>query len=173
MELVREARAYRGATGEEGVEQVIATSMEEADVERLMRWPHTNLCSDGSLVDAHPRGFGSFPRFLGRYVRERGVLDLPTAVARSSGLAARHMGIHDRGLVRVGMLADLVLFDPAEVLDRATPEEPHAVSAGIRTVWVNGEVVYVDGRASGRRPGRVIRRQPPPDPHSSPPVPAS
>jgi len=70
------------------------------------------------------------------------------------------MGIGDRGGLRAGMMADLVLFDPDTVLDRATPEEPHAVSVGIEKVWVNGEVVFAEGRTTGRRPGRVLRRQP-------------
>jgi N-acyl-D-amino-acid deacylase len=159
VELIREAEAFRRETGREDVETLIATSMQEADVEALMRWPHTNLCTDGSLAGSHPRGFGSYPRFLGRYVRERGVLDLATAVHKASGLAASHVGIRDRGAIAPGMMADLVLFDPSTVLDRATPQEPHALSVGIATVWVNGEIVYENGRTTGRLPGRVIRRQ--------------
>jgi len=158
IELVRESQAFEKETGRQEVESVIATSMEEADVEALMRWPHTNLCTDGSLAGAHPRGFGSYPRFLGRYVRERGVLDLATAVHKATALAAAHVGIADRGAIAPGMHADLVLFDPGTVLDRATPREPHALSVGILAVWVNGEIVYEDGRATGRLPGRVIRR---------------
>src|SRR5262249_45145005 len=158
VELIREARAFQRETGEDDVEEVIATSMEEADIERLLRWPHTNLCTDGSLSGAHPRGFGSYPRVLGRYVRERGVVDLATAVRKATALAAAHVGIADRGTIAPGMRADLVLFDPATVLDRATPHAPHALSVGIERVWVNGEIVYADGRATGRLPGRVIRR---------------
>ncbi len=160
VELIREAEAFRKETGEEEVETVIATSMQEADIERLMRWPHTNLCTDGSLAGSHPRGFGSYPRVLGRYVRERRILDLATAVHKASQLAAAHVGIRDRGAIAPGMAADLVLFDPSRVLDRATPEAPHALSVGIHTVWVNGEIVYENGRTTGRLPGRVIRRQP-------------
>jgi N-acyl-D-amino-acid deacylase len=156
--LIRESLAFQEETGQEYVESVIATSMEEADIERLMQWPHTNLGTDGDLDGAHPRGFGSYPRFLGRYVRERGVMDLATAVHKSSGLSAAHMGIRDRGVIRPGMLADLVLFDAERVLDLATPQAPHAVSVGIHKVWVNGEVVYADGRTTGQLPGRVIRR---------------
>jgi N-acyl-D-aspartate/D-glutamate deacylase len=159
VELVREAEAFRQANGEQDVESVIATSMDEADVERLMRWPHANLCTDGSLSGSHPRGFGTYPRVLGRYVRERGVLDLASAVYKATGLAATHMGIRDRGTIAPGMMADLVLFDPETVLDRATPERPHALSVGIHRVWVNGQLVYANGRTSGRRPGRVIRRR--------------
>lgn len=158
VELVRVADAYRRETGEEEVESVVATSMDEADIERLLRWPHANLCTDGSLFGSHPRGFGSYPRVLGRYVRERGVVDLATAVHKASGLAAAHVGIRDRGTIAPGRIADLVLFDPDTILDRATPEHPHEPSVGIRTVWVNGEVVYRDGRPTGRRPGRPIWR---------------
>jgi N-acyl-D-amino-acid deacylase len=158
VELIRESLAYQEQTGEEDVESVIAIGMDEADIERLMRWPHTNLGTDGDLDGAHPRGFGCYPRFLGRYVRERGIVDLATAVHKSSGLAAAHVGIRDRGVIRPGMLADLVLFDAERILDRATPREPHAVSVGVHRVWVNGEVVYEEGRTTGRLPGRAIRR---------------
>jgi N-acyl-D-amino-acid deacylase len=158
VDLVRESEAFRKQTGREEVESVVATSMLEADVERLLRWPHANLCSDGSLAGSHPRGFGAYPRLLGRYVRERGILDLATAVHKASRLAAAHVGIRDRGTIAPGAPADLVLFDPDTVLDRATPEAPHALSAGIQTVWVNGEVVYEGGRTTGRLPGRAIRR---------------
>ncbi len=166
IELIREAEALRLKTGDESVESVIATSMDEEDVARLMAWPHTNLCTDGELDGSHPRGYGSYPRFLGRYVRERGVVDLPTAVRKASGLAAEHMGIADRGVIRPGAYADLVLFDPDAVLDRATPDDPHALSVGIERVWVNGQPVFADGRVTGRRPGQVIRRVTPAPPES-------
>ena len=158
VQLIRESLAYEEQTGDEDVESLIAIGMDEADVERLMRWPHTNLGTDGDLDGAHPRGFGCYPRFLGRYVRERGVMDLATAVHKSSGLAAAHVGIRDRGVIRPGVFADLVLFDAERIVDRATPQEPHAVSVGVHRVWVNGEVVFADGRTTGRLPGRVIRR---------------
>jgi N-acyl-D-aspartate/D-glutamate deacylase len=156
MDLIREAQAYQEVHRENTSESVIAKSMDEADIERLMNWPHTNLCTDGSLVASHPRGFGTYPRFLGRYVRERGVMGLATAVHKSSGLAAEHMGIVDRGVIRPSMKADLVLFDPDRVLDNATPETPEALSVGIERVWVNGEVVFENGSTTGRHPGQVI-----------------
>jgi N-acyl-D-amino-acid deacylase len=157
MELTQESQAYEERTGEKDTETIIATSMAEADIERLMTWPHTNLCTDGSLVASHPRGFGSYPRFLGRYVRERNAMDLATAVHKSSGLAAAHMGFHDRGVIRPSMKADLVLFDPDTVLDQATPESPEALSVGIERVWVNGEIVFENSKATGRKPGQIIR----------------
>jgi len=157
IDLIRMSEAMRKETGE-SVESVIGTSMQEPDVERLMTWREMNFCTDGYLEGPHPRGFGSYPRILGHYVRERGILKLPQAVHQASALAAAHMGFTDRGQIRPGMHADLVLFDPRTVRDRATPTHPHAVSDGIRSVWVNGVVVYRDGKSTGERPGRVLRR---------------
>jgi N-acyl-D-amino-acid deacylase len=165
LDLVQRAEALRAARArgdsadaDEEVDGVIGTSMKEADVERLMTWPHLNFCTDGSLVGRHPRGSGSFPRILGHYVRERRILTLPEAVRKLSGLAASHLGIRDRGRIAPGLQADLVLFDPKTVTDRATLEDPAAVARGIRAVWVNGTVVFREGSATGALPGRVIRR---------------
>ena len=158
MDLIRDAEAMRAA-GEEGVESVIATSMDERDIERLMAWRHTNICTDGELDGAHPRGYGTYPRVLGRYVRERDALTLPDAVHKSTALAAEHMGFVDRGRIEPGFKADLVLFDPDTVIDRATPEDPRAVSEGIDKVWVNGVLVYAEGRTTGEHPGRVLKRK--------------
>lgn len=158
IELIRKAQVAE-AEGMTAVESVIGTSMTEPDIARLMRWPHTNFCTDGELDGKHPRGFGSFPRVLGRYVREQGVLTLEEAIHRGTALAADHMGITDRGRLATGQAADLVLFDPATVVDRATPQDPHALSQGIVTVWVNGSVVYQDGRTTSARPGVVLRRR--------------
>lgn len=156
--LIRDAEALR-RQGKEGVESVIGTSMIEGDLEKLLAWPHTNLCTDGELDGRHPRGFGSYPRVLGRYVRERRVLSLEEAVRRMTSLAADHTGIAERGRLAPGFYADLVLFDPEKVIDRATTSDPHALSAGIERVWVNGQAVFAEGKAAGNRPGRVLRRQ--------------
>jgi N-acyl-D-amino-acid deacylase len=163
IDLIRDAEAMKRSLPPDSadaitVESIIATSMVEGDVERIMRWPHTNFCTDGSLNGSHPRGFGSYPRVLGHYVRERGVMTLEEAVRKASALAAEHLGISNRGMIAPGMKADLVLFDPTTVLDAATPRAPHAVSAGVRQVWVNGVEVYGPGGATGARVGRVIRR---------------
>ena len=158
IELIREAEAMRQRTGR-STQSVIGTSMVESDVEKIMRWPHTNLSTDGSLNGPHPRGFGAFPRYLGVYVRERKILSLEEAVRRMTSLAAAHMGIRDRGRIAPGMYADLVLFDPATVMDRATPREPHLTSIGISRVWVNGTEVFADGKTTGARPGMTIKRQ--------------
>lgn len=85
-------------------------------------------------------------------------MSVETAIHKMSSLAAKHMGFKDRGLIKEGMIADLVLFDPDTVIDRATPEDPLAVSGGITSVWVGGELVYQDGAATDSRPGKIIRR---------------
>ncbi len=158
MQLTAESEAFETPDGS-GADSMIGTSMIEADIKALMAWPHTNVCTDGSLDDLHPRGTGSYPRVLGRYVREQGLMSLETAIHKMTGLAARHMGFTRRGLVRPGLAADLVLFDPDTVLDNATPTDPQAPNSGIIRGWVNGDTVFENGAASGRRPGRVIRRQ--------------
>jgi N-acyl-D-amino-acid deacylase len=160
MALIRESLAL-GAKGhpESGaVESVVATSMTEVDVAKLLAWEHSNVCSDGALAGAHPRGFGAFPRVLGRLVREQRAFSLETAVRKMTGLAASHVGLIRRGVIAPGNFADLVLFDPATVNDRATPKDPHLLSSGIELVWVNGQLVWRTGRSTGKRPGRVLRR---------------
>jgi N-acyl-D-amino-acid deacylase len=164
IELIRESealRAERKAKGEdEDVESVIAVSMKEDDIERLMAWPHINFCTDGGLVGSHPRGFGSFPRVLGHYVRERQVMTLEEAIHKMTSGAASSHGMRDRGRIEPGAYADLVLFDLETVADRSTTENPHARSVGIEKVWVNGHLAYQDGSGSGQRYGKVLRREP-------------
>ncbi|MBA3564977.1 MAG: D-aminoacylase [Gammaproteobacteria bacterium] len=142
--------------GEE--ESVIGTSMHPDDVAALIKWPYANICSDGALMDAHPRGAGTFTRVLRQYVRERHVLTLEEAIQKMTAASAAHMGIKDRGVIRPQAFADLVLFDPEIVSDRATIENPSAMSVGIAKVWVNGVLVLDDGRPTGARAGRAIRR---------------
>ena len=157
MALIKDAEAAEKA-GRPSGETIIAASMVEPDIERLMAWPHTNICTDGELNGRHPRGFGSFPRVLGHYVRDRRVVPLPEAVRKMTTLAATHVGIRDRGRIAPGQRADLVLFDPTTIADRATPADPHAIAAGIAKVWVNGALAYENGRVTGVRAGQVIRR---------------
>jgi N-acyl-D-amino-acid deacylase len=158
MDLIREAEAMRAA-GEEDVESVIATSMDEADIEKLMSWEHMSVSTDGALDGSHPRGYGTYPRFLGRYVRERKLMALSQAVRKATSLPAKQMGFSHRGRIAPGFKADLVLFDPETVVDRATPAEPHALSTGIDRVWVNGVLVYEDQKATGKFPGRPLKRE--------------
>lgn len=157
MHLAEEADRW-GNENDSRAEMIIATSMDEADIDVLLSWPHTNICSDGGLQDLHPRGAGSFPRVLGHYARNKDLFSLESAVHKMTGLAAAHMGFTDRGIIRQGAVADLVLFDPDTVRDNATPENPGALSTGINAVWVSGELVYADGATTDARPGKIIRR---------------
>lgn len=158
LALIAMAEGMRAEQPGADVESMIGTSMSEEDIATLMNWPHMNFCTDGELAGSHPRGFGAFPRIFGRYVRNNGLVSLEDAVRKASALAAAHMGFGDRGLLREGMQADLVAFDPELVMDRATAADPQAVSVGVRHVWVNGVRVWDEGASTGQRPGRVIRR---------------
>jgi N-acyl-D-amino-acid deacylase len=149
MELIAASEAMRAETGRQA-DMIIGTSMHPDDVAALIAWPHSNICTDGNLVDLHPRGAGSFPRVLGRYVREQGLLSLEEAVRKMTSLASDHMGFADRGVIRAGAAADLVLFDPDTVIDNATPQNPSALSSGIAKVWVTAW-----GFANARRPARL------------------
>lgn len=139
-------------------ESVVARSMTEADIERILRWPHSNVSSDGAGTSNHPRGHGAFPRVLRRFVVEKGVLSLAEAIHKMTGLSAKHVGLPGRGTLGIGKAADLVLFQPDKVTDRATLRKPHELSEGISRVWVNGIVVYEDGKATGMLPGHILKR---------------
>lgn len=137
-------------------------SFDEGDVQTLLRSELGMIGSDGSLVhfgeaSPHPRGYGTFPRVLGRYARELGVIDLPEAVRRMTSAPADRLGFDDRGRIEVGMVADIVVFDPETVIDRATFDEPHQYPVGIPHVFVAGEAVVRDGAVTGARPGVVLR----------------
>lgn len=115
--------------------------------------------STGSFGEgAHPRGFGTFPRILGNYVRQDGTITLEFAIRKMTSLAAERFGIQDRGILRPGAYADVVVFDPNTVIDNATYEEPTKLASGIKYVLVNGQFVVDDTRLTGARPGRAIRR---------------
>jgi N-acyl-D-amino-acid deacylase len=131
----------------------------EADLQRILRYPDTVIGSDGMPRDRrpHPRLWGTFPRVLGHYVRERRWFDLATAVAKMTGRTAALLGLADRGRLEVGARADLVLFDPAQIADRATYEDPVQPSAGIRRVYVNGRLAVRDGVPTGHRAGHILK----------------
>ncbi|MDQ6676238.1 MAG: D-aminoacylase [Acidobacteriota bacterium] len=133
----------------------------EEDVDRIMRSPYTMIASDGDIpvfgeAAPHPRSYGTFARVLGVYVREKHTLTLQDAVRRMSGMPAQRLGIQDRGLLRVGMKADIVVFDPATVADRSEFDKPHQYSIGFRDVIVNGTPVLRNGVVTGARPGVVL-----------------
>ncbi|MFK7965631.1 MAG: amidohydrolase family protein [Burkholderiaceae bacterium] len=132
--------------------------MDEADVQRILSHEHTMIGSDGIIGDQHPhpRAWGSFPRVLGHYSRDLGLFSLQEAVRKMTSLPANRFGMTDRGLLQVGAFADVVLFDPAVIIDSATFEQPAQPAAGIETVLVNGRRVWDAGSATGARPGRVL-----------------
>lgn len=147
MQIVRDG----GAT-------VVCRSMKEEDMRVFYRRPWVMVASDGGVGTRHPRGAGTYPRVLGLYVRERGWLTLTEAVRKMTSLPAARLKLTDRGTLRPGAYADLVLFDPARVRDRATFQQPQLISEGVERVFVNGVEVWSGGKATGARPGRALRR---------------
>jgi N-acyl-D-amino-acid deacylase len=135
--------------------------MDEADVQRVLRFEHTMIGSDGLPHDSHPhpRLWGAFPRVLGHYSRELGLFGLEEAVRRMTGLSAARFGLAGRGILAAGAYADITVFDPQTVADRATFEAPVSPAAGIEHVFVNGRPVWGEGKPTGERPGRALRRQ--------------
>jgi N-acyl-D-amino-acid deacylase len=133
--------------------------MDEQDVKKLMQWPHTNICSDGTSSGRHPRGHGAFTRILGHYVREEKTLTLDQAIYKMTALAADQIGIKKRGRIKVGYYADLVLFDPLTVKDEASVASPQKISTGIDRVWVNGIEVFTNRKVTGKLSGKVIYRE--------------
>jgi N-acyl-D-aspartate/D-glutamate deacylase len=140
--------------------------MSEADMRAAMRAPFVSFCTDsgarandGPLAGAksHPRGWGSYPRILGRYVRDERLLTLAQAIHKMTGLPAARVGLRDRGLLRSGFYADLTIFDPKRVLDRATFEMPNQHPEGIKYVVVNGQISVDDGQRTPALAGRVLR----------------
>ena len=136
---------------------VVAHSMKDADIRVFYQQPWVMVSSDGGIGSRHPRGAGSFPRVLGEYVRRRHWLPLPEAIRKMTSLPAWRLGLKDRGLVRAGYKADLVLFDPTLVTDRATFQQPQLISAGINRVFVNGVEVWSEGSVTRNLPGRALR----------------
>jgi N-acyl-D-amino-acid deacylase len=139
----------------------IAFKMHEDDVRRVLAFEHTMIGSDGLPHDAHPhpRLWGTFARVLGHYCREEKLFPLEEAVRRMTGLPAARFGLAGRGRLAPGAYADVTVFDPATVIDRATFTQPKTPAAGIHLVLVNGQAVWRDGAATGARPGRALRRQ--------------
>jgi dihydroorotase/N-acyl-D-amino-acid deacylase len=146
---------------EQGGCQGVFHAINEEDLVRIMQHPATMVASDGDVIvfgraQPHPRSYGTFARVLSEYVRERGILTLEEAVRKMSAFPAQRAGLHDRGLIRPGMKADIAVFDPARVRDAATFERPHQYAEGFSFVLVNGEVVVDGGRVTDARPGQIL-----------------
>lgn len=157
MELALAADDYRKETGRGGA-GIIAKGMDEGDVAALMLWEHANICSDGGHGGGHPRGYGAFPRVLGRFVRKLGVLEIEDAIYKMTALPAATMGFEERGHIKPGYYADLVLFDPETVEDKSTMLDPTTQSVGIDKVWVNGVLAFENGEPTMVYPGRIVAR---------------
>jgi N-acyl-D-amino-acid deacylase len=154
---------------DQGHTRILVTSMAEEDVQTILHAPTVLVGSDGTSLapygttsqgKPHPRFYGTFARILGHYVRDLGLLSLPQAIYKMTGGSAAALGLVDRGLLREGYWADITLFDPATVAERATYDDPHQYAAGISTVIVNGAVVIDAGEHIGALPGRILRRGP-------------
>jgi len=112
---------------------------------------------DNAKIATHPRAYGTYPRILGRFVRDQHILTLEDAVRKMTGAVAQRLSIQDRGEIKEGLAADIMIFDPKTIIDRATYERPHQLSVGVRYVLVNGVAVVDDGRITGAKPGVVLR----------------
>ena len=147
---------------ERGGASAIFHAINEDDLVKILRDPNTMIGSDGEVIKfgvaaPHPRGYGTFARVLGRYARELKVITLQDAVRKMTSFPAQRLGLFDRGLVRPGMKADLVLFDENEIGDRATFEKPHQYAVGVKAVLVSGEIIF-DGEAmTHARPGKILK----------------
>lgn len=163
--MLDDIAADMGCTAMQAAERILPAGaiyfqLDEQDVQAILAYPHTMIGSDGLPHDVHPhpRLWGTFPRVLGHYVRELGLLTLPDAIRRMTSLPAAWFGFRDRGVVRQGAFADLVVFDPATVKDTATFTHPAQPAAGIDLVMCNGRVTWQGGAHTGARPGRVLAR---------------
>jgi N-acyl-D-amino-acid deacylase len=135
---------------------VVVKSMIEPDIKAFYQQPWVMVASDGGIASEHPRGAGTFPRVLGVYVREKHWLTLPEAVRKMTSLPAQRIGWKDRGVIREGAIADITLFNPETVIDRATFAKPFELPIGVEKVFVNGQLVWEPAKATGARPGLVL-----------------
>jgi N-acyl-D-amino-acid deacylase len=150
IRLIREGDAANVEPG------IIGQSMIESDIKAFYQQPWVMVASDGGIGSRHPRGAGTFPRVLGVYVREKHWLTLPEAIRKMTSLPAQRLNWKERGILREGAFADLVLFNPETVIDRATFADPFALPTGIEKVFVNGILVWSSNKATGARPGRAL-----------------
>ena len=157
--------AFELIVDEAGKGYMILFQLDETDLRRALAHPAVMIGSDGSSLaphgalgtgKPHPRSYGTFPRVLGEYVRVQRVIGLPEAVHKMTGLPAKRLGLRDRGVIRTGAKADLVVFDPKRVGDQATYEDPHRYPVGIEHVIVNGSIVIKDGAHTGSLPGKLL-----------------
>ena len=140
---------------------VVSFNMSETDIEAIMKQPWVMTSTDGQVPalgvgPAHPRSYGSFPRKLRRFAIDRHVISLEQAIRSASGLAAEVFGLPDRGVIRAGAFADLIVFDPGKLRDTSTYEQPHAYAEGMDYILINGQPALWEGKATAGRHGRVL-----------------
>jgi N-acyl-D-amino-acid deacylase len=140
---------------------IVCHSMKDSDIQTFYQQPWVMVSSDGGVGSRHPRGAGTFPRVLGLFVRQQHWFSLQEAIRKMTSLPAQRLGLKDRGLIKAGYKADLVLFDPATVIDRSTFEQPQLIASGIARVFVNGSEVWAGEKVTGNRPGSVLRHPEP------------
>lgn len=157
ISVIQEIVQKTHGEGAKGSESVVVTAMQENDLDKFIAAPGIMFCTDGGLHPSHPRGAGSFPRILGGYVRTQHLLTFEEAIRKATSLPAKRFGFAHRGRIARGMKADIVLFDPNTVLDKATVADPTAPPVGIPTVLVNGVPVLENGKITGAHPGAVLR----------------
>ena len=153
IQIIREGDAANTEAG------IIGKSMTDSDIQAFYQQPWVMVASDGGIGSHHPRGAGTFPRVLSLYVREKQWLTLPEAIRKMTSLPAQRLGWKDRGQLREGAVADLVLFNPATIIDRATFTKPFDLPVGMEKVFVSGTLVWDGNKATGAKPGRVLARQ--------------
>jgi N-acyl-D-amino-acid deacylase len=158
MRLLREEKAAVGA---------VYFSLSEEDVTAILSSDQVSVGSDGTGMNAeedsgkstHPRSYGTFPRILGLYAREKGILSMSKAIHKMTGLVAKRVDLKNRGLIKPGFIADLVLFDPLTIQDRSTFDHPHQYATGVVYTWVNGRLTVREGNITGDTPGKVLRKR--------------
>jgi N-acyl-D-amino-acid deacylase len=143
----------------DGGASVVCNSMNETDVKAFYQRPWVMVSSDGGIGGRHPRGTGTFPKVLGRFVREQNWFSLEEAVRKMSAMPAKRLGLKDRGLIKKGCKADIVLFDKDKVIDRNSFTQPQILSEGIEIVFVNGKKVWENGKVTGNLSGEILRRK--------------
>jgi N-acyl-D-amino-acid deacylase len=146
---------------EEGDALMVVFGMSEDDVTSILRHPAVMVASDGipSSGKPHPRHYGTFPRLLGKYVREERIISLPEAIRKITSMPAQRLGLQDRGMLKEGMWADIAVFDPQTIADKGSYMTPRVPPSGIQDVLVNGQVAVRDGRFTGTYSGKALRKK--------------
>ncbi|HIK76998.1 MAG TPA: hypothetical protein EYF74_03495 [Gammaproteobacteria bacterium] len=148
--------SYRLGSASSAVEYVVAKGMIDSDVRLLLNWPYSNVTSDGGLECSHPRGCGTFPKVISQYRGEDGLGSLERIIYKMTNLSATNIGLKDRGVIKEGAFADIVMFDARNTKDNSTFSNSTLQSEGIDSVWVNGTRVLNNGEFTGELPGRLL-----------------